>query len=90
MDGNMEKFQEKMKELLAFARKKKNVLEYQEINDFLVDLEITADNIEHIYEFLEAHNVDVLRMSDVENLSNEDDLLDESEDLANIAEAQRL
>ena len=84
MDGNIDKFQEKMKELLAFARKKKNVLEYQEINDFLADMEITADNIEHIYEFLEANNVDVLRMSDVENLNNEDDLLDEPEDLANI------
>ena len=84
MDGNIEKFQEKMKQLLAFARKKKNVLEYQEINDFLADTEITTDNIEHIYEFLEAHNVDVLRMSDVENLSNEDELLDEPEDLANI------
>ena len=84
MDGNVEKFQEKMKELLAFAKKKKNVLEYQEINDFLADMELSTDQIERIYEFLEAHNVDVLRMSDVENLSNEDDLLDESEDLANI------
>lgn len=84
MEGNVEKFQEKMKELLAFARKKKNVLEYQEINDFLADMELSADHIERIYEFLEAHNVDVLRMSDVENLSNEDELLDESEDLANI------
>ena len=84
MDGNVEKFQEKMKELLAFAKKKKNVLEYQEINDFLADMELSTDQRERIYEFLEAHNVDVLRMSDVENLSNEDDLLDESEDLANI------
>ena len=84
MEGNVEKFQEKMKELLAFAKKKKNVLEYQEINDFLADMELSADHIERIYEFLEAHNVDVLRMTDVENLSNEDELLDESEDLANI------
>ena len=68
MESNVEKFQEKMKELLAFARKKKNVLEYQEINDFLADMDLSADHIERIYEFLEAHNVDVLRMTDVENL----------------------
>ena len=34
MEGNMERFQAKLKELLAYAAKKKNVLEYQEINDF--------------------------------------------------------
>ena len=51
MDGNVEKFQEKMKALLAFARKKKNVLEYQEINDFLADMDLSADHIERIYEF---------------------------------------
>ena len=32
-----EKFQQKLKELLAFAKKKKNMLEYQEINDFFAD-----------------------------------------------------
>ena len=29
MDENMEKFSEKLKDLLALAKKKKNVLEYQ-------------------------------------------------------------
>ena len=61
MDENMAKFHEKLKQLLAYA-KKKNVLEYQEINDFFADMEIDPDKIERIYEFLEANNVDVLRM----------------------------
>ena len=30
-----EKFQQKLKDLLALAKKKKNMLEYQEISDFL-------------------------------------------------------
>ena len=62
MDENMAKFHEKLKQLLAYAKKKKNVLEYQEINDFFADMEIDPDKIERIYEFLEANNVDVLRM----------------------------
>ena len=84
MDSNIGKFQEKMKELLAFARKKKNVLEYQEINDFLADIDISVDKIEHIYEFLEANNVDVLRMTDVENIHDEDNFLEDTEDIANM------
>mgnify|MGYP000829560168 CR=1 FL=1 len=33
MEMNMGKFSEKLVELLELAKKKKNVLEYQEIND---------------------------------------------------------
>ena len=39
MDENMEKFSEKLKELLTLAKKKKNVLEYQEITDMFSDME---------------------------------------------------
>ena len=65
MEGNMERFQAKMKDLLAYAAKKKNVLEYQEIADFMSDVEMDESTTERIYEFLEANNVDVLRMSDI-------------------------
>ena len=42
MEENMVKFSEKLKELLATAKKKKNVLEYQEISDFFNDMELDA------------------------------------------------
>ena len=32
------KFQEKLAELLVLGKKKKNILEYQEINDFFKDI----------------------------------------------------
>ena len=39
MDENTRaRFEEKIKELLAVAKKKKNVLEYQEISDFFSDM----------------------------------------------------
>ena len=65
MEGNMERFQAKMKDLLAYAAKKKNVLEYQEIADFLSEMELDEAGTEQVYEFLEANNVDVLRISDI-------------------------
>ena len=72
MEGNMERFQAKMKDLLAYAAKKKNVLEYQEIADFMADTELDEAGTERVYEFLEAHNVDVLRISDI-NLDGDDE-----------------
>ena len=67
-----QKFQEKLRELLSMAKKKKNVLEYQEVNDFFEGMELNEDQINHIYDYLDNNGVDVLR----ETISDEDDLLD--------------
>ncbi|NLC17895.1 MAG: RNA polymerase sigma factor RpoD [Clostridiales bacterium] len=81
MDENIVKFTERLKELLAYAEKKKNVLEFQEVNDFFADIELDPGKIEKIYDFLDKHNVDVLRISEEDE---EDIILDGDEDLENI------
>ena len=60
MEENMVKFSEKLKELLLFAKKKKNILELQEISDFFGGAELTVGHYEKIYEYLENNGVDVL------------------------------
>ncbi len=82
MDENIIKFTERLKELLAFAEKKKNVLEFQEVNDFFADMELDAQRIEKIYDYLEKHNVDVLRISEEEE--EEEIILDDEEELETI------
>ena len=59
-----EKFQAKLQELLALAKKKKNMLEYQEINDHFKDFALSPEQIDKILDFLEANHVDVLRITD--------------------------
>ena len=59
-----ERFQIKLRELLALAKKKKNMLEYQEISDFFSDMQLDAEQFEKILDFLEANNIDVLRITD--------------------------
>ena len=70
MEENVVKFSEKLKELLALAKKKKNVLEYQEISDFFHDMELDAEQFEKILDFLEQNNIDVLRITDDDDDSN--------------------
>ena len=60
----MEKFQEKLKELLVIAKKKKNVLEYSEITDLFSDMNLTAEQMDSILEYLEKNNIDTLRTTD--------------------------
>ncbi len=61
---NKTKFQQKMGELLEIAKKKRNILEYQEISDHFKELNLDAEQFEAVLDFLEHNNVDVLRMSD--------------------------
>ena len=87
MEMNMGKFSEKLVELLELAKKKKNVLEYQEISDFFKDQPLDAEQMDKIFDFLEASGVDVLRITDngADDLMLDDDMdidgLDDEEEV---------
>ena len=59
MEFDKAKFMEKLKELVAYGKKKKSVLEYQEINDFFRDMPLDAEQMEKVFDYLEANNIDV-------------------------------
>ncbi len=50
----------KIRDLVATGKRKKNMLEYREIVEHLATLELEPDQIEKIYEYIEANGVDVL------------------------------
>ena len=78
MEMNMGKFSEKLVGLLELAKKKKNVLEYQEISDYFKDQPLDAEQMDKIFDFLEASGVDVLSIT--EN-SADDLMLDDDMDI---------
>ena len=73
---DQQKFLETLNSLVERAKKKKNMLEYQEINDAFQSMFLSAEQIESVLEYLEIHNVDVLRISD----DDDDDILIDDED----------
>ena len=73
------KFQQKMGELLEIAKKKRNILEYQEISDHFKELNLDAEQFEAVLDFLEHNNVDVLRMNDDDDDDDEIILDDDDE-----------
>lgn len=71
-----EKFEAKMNELLEMAKKKKNVIEDTEIINIFKDckdIELTTERMTMIFDYLEAHNVDVLNIT----ADDDDEELDE-------------
>ncbi len=78
-----EKFQEKLKELLIIARKRKNVIEDTEIISCFAacrEIELTTELMERIFDFLEKNKVDVLTISEDEEEPDEDALLEVEND----------
>ncbi|MBQ3798601.1 MAG: RNA polymerase sigma factor RpoD [Butyrivibrio sp.] len=85
-----ELFAQRVKDILALAKKKKNVLEYAEISDFFAELNLNEDQFDNVLEVLENSGIDVLRVSEEEIddvLPDDDDMIltDEDEvDMENI------
>ena len=53
-------FNQKLNELLAYAKKKNNILEQQEVISFFSDVEFDADKTDSIYEFLEKSGIEIV------------------------------
>lgn len=82
MDENVQaKFEERLKELLNVAKKKKNVLEYQEISEFFHDITLEEEQFDRILETLEQNNVDVLRITDGDDVDDEEIILTDEDDV---------
>ena len=81
MDENtMARYEEKVKDLLALGKKKKNVLEYQEIADFFADLPLEEDQFEKLIDSLEIAGIDVLRITETDDVVEDDEIVLTEED----------
>ena len=82
MEEQAMKFEEKLKALVEMGKKKKNILEIQEVNEVFSDMELEAGQMDKVIEYVEAQGIDVLQMTpDVE-----EDLPDDMEILLAVDE----
>jgi len=57
----------RLKELAAIGKKKKSLLEYKEIMDFLGDIDLDPDQVDKVYEYLDSQGIDVLGIVELED-----------------------
>ena len=86
MEFDIAKFEEKKKGLLELGKKKKNILEYQEISDYFQDFPLSQEQMEAVLDYLEQCNIDVLRMNAMDEpealmINDEDVVIEEEEEL---------
>ena len=71
-------FEEKLSKLLELAKSKKNVLDEKEVLDAFAGEELTPEKLDRIYDSLDKKHVDVLKMSNDDDM--DPDLFSEDED----------
>ena len=71
-------FQQKLIEILELGKKKKNMLDYQEIADFFKDLNLDPEKFEMVIDYLEQNGIDVLKISNDDDV--DDDIILDDED----------
>ena len=78
-------FEEKLQLLLAEAKKKKSVLEEQEILDFFSGDNLDSEKWDVIFDFLDANKIDILRIGNDDDIELEpDELFEDDMDLEQI------
>ena len=85
---DIEKFQEKIKELQALATSKKNELEYKYVQDVFQDIPLEDEQFDKVLDMLEDSGIDVVKKDfvgsdldvDTDDLIDEDDIVLTEED----------
>ena len=77
MDESQELFLRKLSALAESARKKKNTLEYDEITKAFEGFDLSEEDMDHIYEYMEKKNIDILQEK---AMDDSDDLVLEADD----------
>lgn len=81
MENNINNFDEIMKKIIDDAKKKKNVIEYKEISSYFGQKILDSETIDKVLGYLEKSNIDVLRIDDTDEVSDEDIILGEVEEV---------
>ncbi len=74
-------FLEKLRKLVEVAKSKHNALDVAEINDFFVGDNLSTEQMEQIYSYLEGNRIDVIPVIDENILLDEPLLIDDDDDI---------
>lgn len=94
MEEQNNSFEARLQELVAFANENKGVIDNDKVNTFFKEMNLNVNQIDQIYEYLEAHNIVVMNMTDDEpdddallEMEDDSELILEAEDLSAMANA---
>ncbi|MBQ8281660.1 MAG: RNA polymerase sigma factor RpoD [Lachnospiraceae bacterium] len=83
MENNTVLFQTKLAELLEYAKSKKNVLDYNDVNHYFDGLGLNKEQMAMVYNYLEDNDVDILKESAMQDINEK-----EIEEMTNLSDEE--
>jgi len=80
----------RINDLVAHGKKKKNLLEHKDIINFLGDIDLDPDQMDKVYEYLETQGIDVLSAMEIEEEAEKDLTLPTIEGTINLDDHVRM
>ena len=82
MDENTQvQFDEKLKELITLAKKKKNELDLKEVQDFVASLKLQEEQMDKVFEELEKSGVEILGIPEADDIADDEIILTEADEV---------
>ncbi len=81
-------FTNRIKELVSLGKKKKGIIKYKDMMKILSDMDLEAEHLDKIYEYLELQNIEVIDIELMED--NKDDIIDGLDDIENLDSLESL
>ena len=82
MDENTQvQFDEKLKELIVLAKKKKNGIELSEVTEFLTGMNLQEEQMDKVFEELEKNNVELIGIPETDEIDDEEIVLKEEDEV---------
>lgn len=82
MEERLTRLNEGLQQLVTQARKRKNTLDFQEINDMFKQMSLNEEEYDYILDYMESNEIDVLQMkepTEIEEYLDESDVLEETD-----------
>ncbi len=75
------KFNQRLEELIPFAKNKENILEYKEINEFFKDIELNEAKINIVYDILDKNEIKYMKKASDDSQEFDEDFDEEMDEI---------
>ena len=73
----LEEYYKRLEELVKRGKARQDILEYKEIMDYMQDLDLTSEEVEKMYEYLDTNHISVMNIVEIDPIDKDDIMLDD-------------
>ena len=77
MPPALEEYYRRLEELVKRGKARQDILEYKEIMDYMQDLDLSQEEVEKMYEYLDTNHISVMNIVEIDPMDKDEIVLDD-------------